>query len=151
MKLNRTISVIVAISALLLGYLIFVNPNEEVSKVKDEKISGAYEALNFWTMARAYPHDDIPNIASYAAFEQAKLNKLYKTEKLQTTNQWKAIGPHNKGGRTNAIAFNPQNPNTMYVGSASGGLWRSYTGGVGVDGWHYVPTGFPVLGVSTIE
>ncbi|NNG26584.1 MAG: T9SS type A sorting domain-containing protein, partial [Ignavibacteriaceae bacterium] len=25
-----------------------------------------------------------------------------------------------------------------------------YNGGVGVDGWHYVPTGFPVLGVSSI-
>ena len=78
------------------------------------------------------------------------LLNLYKTENLQATNQWQAIGPHNKGGRTNAIAFNPQNPSTMYLGSASGGLWRSYTGGVGVDGWHYVPTGFPVLGVSTI-
>ncbi|RKY94534.1 MAG: hypothetical protein DRQ01_02115 [Ignavibacteriae bacterium] len=116
----------------------------------DEKISGAYDALNFWTMARAYPNNDIPNIAQYAAFEQATLNNLYKTENLQSTNQWQTIGPHNKGGRTNAIAFNPQNPNTIYVGSASGGLWRSYTGGVGVDGWHYVPTGFPVLGVSTI-
>ncbi|MEE9450680.1 MAG: T9SS type A sorting domain-containing protein [Ignavibacteriaceae bacterium] len=150
MRFNGTISVIVTASALLLGFLAFVNSSKELSTVRSERISGAYNALNFWTMARAYPNDDIPNIARYAAFEQATLNKLYKTENLQTTNQWQTIGPHNKGGRTNAIAFNPQNPNTMYLGSASGGLWRSYTGGVGVDGWHYVPTGFPVLGVSTI-
>lgn len=150
MKIDKTISVIVTISVLLLGFLIFVSSPKKVSTPQGEKISSAYNALNFWTMARAYPNDDIPNIARYAAFEQAKLKKLYKTEKLQTTNQWQTIGPHNKGGRTNAIAFNPQNPNTIYVGSASGGLWRSYTGGVGVDGWHYVPTGFPVLGVSTI-
>jgi photosystem II stability/assembly factor-like uncharacterized protein len=150
MRFDRTISVIVATSALLLGFLTFVNSPEEVGTVRGKNISGAYDALNFWTMARAYPNDDIPNIARYAAFEQARLNKLYKTEKLKTTNQWQTIGPHNKGGRTNAIAFNPQNPSTMYLGSASGGLWRSYTGGVGVDGWHYVPTGIPVLGVSTI-
>ena len=150
MRFNKTISVIVTTSALLLGYLTFVNSPEEASTVQDEKISGAYDALNFWTMARAYPNDDIPNIARYAAFEQATLSKLYKTENLQTTDQWKTIGPHNKGGRTNTIEFNPQNPNTMYAGTASGGLWRSYTGGVGVDGWHYVPTGFPILGVSTI-
>ena len=37
------------------------------------------------------------------------------------------------------------------MGSASGGLWRSYTAGVGVDAWHYVPIGFPVLGVSSIS
>jgi photosystem II stability/assembly factor-like uncharacterized protein len=150
MRFYRTITVIVTTSALLIGFLTFVNSPEEISTVQGKKISGAYDALNFWTMARAYPNDDIPNIARYAAFEQAKLNKLYKTENLQTSNQWQTIGPHNKGGRTNAIAFNPQNPNTMYLGSASGGLWRSYTGGVGVDGWHYVATGFSVLGVSTI-
>ena len=150
MRFNGTISVIVISSALLLGFLVFVNSPQEVSIVRGEKNSGAYDALNFWTMARAYPSDDMPNVARYAAYEQAKLIELYKTENLQTTNQWQAIGPHNKGGRTNAIAFNPQNPNTMYLGSASGGLWRSYTGGVGVDGWHYMPTGFPVLGVSTI-
>jgi photosystem II stability/assembly factor-like uncharacterized protein len=54
------------------------------------------------------------------------------------------------GGRTLAIAFDPQNPNTIYAGSASGGLWRSQTGGVGASAWEYVPTGFPVLGVSSI-
>jgi photosystem II stability/assembly factor-like uncharacterized protein len=150
MRFGRTFSAMIATSAFLLGFLIFFNSPEEVSTVQGKEISGAYNALNFWTMARAYPNDDIPNTARYAAFEQAKINKLYKAENLQTTNQWQTIGPHNKGGRTNAIAFNPQNASTMYLGSASGGLWRSYTGGIGVDGWHYVPTGFPVLGVSTI-
>jgi len=134
MRFNKATLVIVIVSALLLGFLAFVNSPNKLSTTRSERISGAYDALNFWAMARAYPNDDIPNAARYAAFEQAKLNKLYKTENLQTTNQWKTIGPHNKGGRTNAIAFNPQNPNTMYAGSASGGLWRSYTGGVGVDG-----------------
>jgi photosystem II stability/assembly factor-like uncharacterized protein len=150
MRFNGIFSVIVTACALLFGFLAFFNSPQEVSIIRGEKKSGAYDALNFWTMARAYPSVDIPNVARYAAYEEAKLNKLYKTENHQTTNQWQAIGPHNKGGRTNAIAFNPQNPNTMYLGSASGGLWRSYTGGVGVDGWHYMPTGFPVLGVSTI-
>jgi len=150
MRLNNTISVIVTVAALLFGFLAFVSSPEEVNTAKGKTISGAFDALSFWAMARSYPNDDIPSISNYSAFERAKLNKLYKTEKIQTTNQWQTIGPHNKGGRTNAIAFNPLNPNTMYLGSASGGLWRSYTGGVGVDGWHYVATGFPVLGVSTI-
>ena len=152
MKLKRTIYLFLIITITVFTYISFESELSTVNelKSKEDRISGAYDALNFWTMARAYPGDDIPNIASYAAFEQAKLTDLYKTENLQSADPWKTIGPHNKGGRTNAIAFNPQNPNTMYLGSASGGLWRSYTGGVGVDGWHYVPTGFPVLGVSSI-
>jgi photosystem II stability/assembly factor-like uncharacterized protein len=60
------------------------------------------------------------------------------------------MGPQNIGGRTLAIVINPLNPNTIYAGSASGGLWRSYSGGVGVKAWNYVPTGFPVLSVSAI-
>ncbi|MGB5847506.1 MAG: hypothetical protein WBH40_03400, partial [Ignavibacteriaceae bacterium] len=63
MRFDRTISVIVATSALLLGFLTFVNSPEEVGTVRGKNISGAYDALNFWTMARAYPNDDIPNIA----------------------------------------------------------------------------------------
>jgi len=152
MKITKTIYLFLIITITAFTYISFENELSTVNelKPKEDKISGAYDALNFWTMARAYPNADIPNIARYSAFEQATLTKLYKTENLQSANQWLTIGPHNKGGRTNAIAFNPQNPNTMYLGSASGGLWRSYTGGVGVDGWHYVPTGFPVLGVSSI-
>ena len=60
------------------------------------------------------------------------------------------MGPHNIGGRTLALAFNPQNPNTMYLGSASGGLWRSYTAGAGTLAWERVEAGFPVLAVSSI-
>ncbi|NIW79968.1 MAG: hypothetical protein GWN16_11135, partial [Calditrichae bacterium] len=52
--------------------------------------------------------------------------------------------------RTLVVEFNPQNPNTIFAGSASGGLWRSYSAGRGADAWEYVPTGFPVLGVSSI-
>ncbi len=152
MKIKKFTTLFLLITSIMFTYITFEDQTtiRDNKNTKEDEISGAYDALNFWTMARAYPNDNIPNIARYAAYEQAKHNKLYKTENLQTTNQWKTIGPHNKGGRTNAIAFNPQNPNTMYLGSASGGLWRSYTGGVGVDGWHYVPTGFPILGVSTI-
>jgi len=63
---------------------------------------------------------------------------------------WQELGPHNIGGRTLALAFNPQDPNTIYVGSASGGLWRTRTGGVGALAWEYMPTGQAVLGVGSI-
>jgi len=48
------------------------------------------------------------------------------------------------------LAFNPQNPNTIWAGSASGGLWKTISDGIGVEAWKYVPTGFPVLGVMAI-
>ncbi len=105
--------------------------------------------MNFWNQSRAYPDTKIPNdkIVKAWAFSKANLSKENKTN---DTEPWKEIGPHNIGGRTISIAFNPQNPNTIYAGSASGGLWKTESAGSGTDAWDYVPTGFPVLGVSAI-
>jgi photosystem II stability/assembly factor-like uncharacterized protein len=139
------------ITTALTSYLFFsISLYDKNISIRSEKNPGAYEALKFWSAVRAYPNDDISSAAfinAYLRLKEIKLNKALKTE---SNDQWRAIGPHNTGGRTIALAFNPQNPNTLYAGSASGGLWRSYTGGVGVNAWEYVSTGVPVLGVSSI-
>ncbi len=148
MKKSFTFIFIIIIT--LIGFLTTSIFNLNTSEIKkQEKISGAYNALEFWNMVRAYPEKEISSEGFFNAFEEMMQMRLDKQETF-IGSQWTAIGPHNTGGRTNAITFNPQNPNTIYVGSASGGLWRSYSAGVGVDAWHYVPTGFPVLGVSSI-
>ena len=149
--MKTSIILIQIIFSIIISYLVFSTsiPEEDIT-IKMGKISGAYEAMQFWNMVRAYPNEDISSDAYFNAYEQMQEIRLSKQFKIKSNNHWQAIGPHNTGGRTNALAFNPQNPNTIYAGSASGGLWRSYTGGVGVDAWHQVPTGFPVLGVSSI-
>ena len=81
------------------------------------------------------------------AFEQKKLQQQFKAGE---DSDWKALGPKNIGGRTLCLAFNPFNPKTMYAGSASGGLWKTYTGGEGVVAWEQVPIDFPVLGIGAI-
>ncbi len=125
------------------------NPVEYQNEyIEGKGMSGAMKSLNFWTDQRAYPNEDIPESAYFRAYEYSK--NIFVKEKLNSSQSWNDIGPKNVGGRTNAIAFNPLNPNTIYAGSASGGLWRSFTGGVGTSAWEYVKTGFPVLGVNTI-
>ncbi|MBI5473759.1 MAG: hypothetical protein HY961_15580, partial [Ignavibacteriae bacterium] len=111
--------------------------------------SDAMTALDYWAAQRAYPDRTIPDDKYYAAYEYAKTH-LQSPVDESATDTWQQIGPHNIGGRTLAVAFNPLNPNTVYACAASGGLWRSYTGGVGRMAWQQVPTGFPVLGVSSI-
>ena len=115
-----------------------------------EKTSGALHALDFMYGQRAFPYDNIPADGFYKGYQKAVLE--FRSN-LQTRGSdpepWEAIGPHNTAGRTLAIAFNPQNPQTIYAGSASGGLWRSRNLGSGVS-WEYVPTGHPVLAVSSI-
>jgi photosystem II stability/assembly factor-like uncharacterized protein len=113
----------------------------------EERFSGAMQSLDFWTIQRAYPDKFIPDNAYYKAYESVSA-KLLKSNTVAPA--WQEMGPQNIGGRTIAIDINPINPNTIYAGSASGGLWRSYSGGVGVKAWSYVPTGFPVLSVGAI-
>jgi photosystem II stability/assembly factor-like uncharacterized protein len=134
-------------------FLFFGNPHADFAKDRIRahhvRTSGAMEALYFWAAARAYPKKVIPDEGYAAAFQFSRVHlKNPRVEAL--TDSWRPTGPHNIGGRTLAVAFNPLNPKTICVGSASGGLWRTYTGGIGGDAWDYVSTGFPVLAVSSI-
>ena len=142
---NKT-TLLATLTAVIAGFFIF--SKIETTKVQP-RVSGAFEALSFFGQSRTYPMDKLPEQAHYAAWMAA--SRLPKaTSATRATGPWESLGPHNRGGRTLKIAFNPLNPNTMYAGSASGGLWRSYSGGVGKNAWQQVPTGFPVLAVSSI-
>lgn len=44
--------------------------------------------------------------------------------------EWRSIGPANMGGRTADVEGIPGDPNTVYVASASGGLWKTVNGGI---------------------
>jgi len=129
---------------LIISFFIFRPPEKEPLKT-----SGALQSLDMWAMQRAYPEKTIPDAGYFQSYDYSKRYLANETDN-SSSYQWKPIGPLNISGRTLALAFNPVNGNTIYAGSASGGLWRSYTGGVGAAAWNYVATGFPVLGVSSI-
>ncbi|RMD91350.1 MAG: hypothetical protein D6814_18360, partial [Calditrichaeota bacterium] len=112
--------------------------------------SGARRALEQLNFARTYPDTHLPEATFFKSFRtMQRMRRIYKRSQDRVA-PWRALGPANIGGRTLAIAINPQNPNTIYAGSASGGLWRSYTGGEGANAWEHISTGFPVLAVSAI-
>jgi len=110
------------------------------------KKSGAAKAMEEWAMLRSYPDGRI---------KMSKLAKAFEAQQqiLETRGnapEWAALGPKNIGGRTLCVAFHPTDSDIQYVGSASGGLWKTTTAGIGVEAWERVPLGFPVLGVSSI-
>lgn len=59
----------------------------------------------------------------------------------------KFFGQGPLGGRVNAVAYHPQNPNILYAGLATGGLWRSGDGG---KTWTCLSRSWPVQSVSRI-
>ncbi len=66
---------------------------------------------------------------------------------------WTNMGPSTTSGgyaglgRLNCVAFVPNDNNTIYVGAASGGIWKTTNGG---STWTPLGDGNPVLGVSDI-
>lgn len=118
-------------------------PREKPAKT----LSGAYRALSDWGDSRAYPFKSIP--AGTYGREVERLRLTGRSARGQGAG-WQPLGPTNGGGRMLTVAFDPVDPGTIWAGAASGGLWRSTTGGVGADAWERIETGHPVLGVSTI-
>ncbi|MCB0705736.1 MAG: T9SS type A sorting domain-containing protein [Saprospiraceae bacterium] len=114
-----------------------------------ESQSGAGIAMDHWAAIRSYPNGKIFSSKYYQAWEEkASLSHTRDGEELGS--EWVALGPKNFGGRTLCMGFHPTNSDILFVGSASGGLWKSTTAGQGVNAWSYVSTGFPVLGVASI-
>lgn len=42
---------------------------------------------------------------------------------------WESIGPGNVGGRTRTLVIHPDDPEVMYTGGVSGGVWKTVDGG----------------------
>ncbi|MBK7438481.1 MAG: T9SS type A sorting domain-containing protein [Saprospiraceae bacterium] len=69
------------------------------------------------------------------------------------TGNWANLGPNNSAGgyaglgRINCVAFDPINVNTIYIGSAGGGVWKSTNGGTN---WSPLTDNQGSLGASSI-
>ena len=60
---------------------------------------------------------------------------------------WTSLGPGRVGGRTRAIVVHPDRPDTIWLGSVGGGIWRTDDGGAS---WHPVDDRMANLAVTTI-
>jgi photosystem II stability/assembly factor-like uncharacterized protein len=134
-----------ALACCLVGCHFSKNKNEHHEEEEDERLEIA-AAFEFWNMARMYPDGKLHS----DKLEQA-LNEWKGTAQDRgPAVAWEAIGPKNIGGRTLCLAIHPQDTNVLFMGSASGGLWKSTTQGKGVEAWERIETGFPVIGVGAI-
>lgn len=66
-------------------------------------------------------------LSSFSVFSQNLSMDLFKN--MHPRN----IGPGGMSGRVTAIDVVHSNPDIMYVGTASGGLWKSTSGGIKWD------------------
>jgi hypothetical protein len=92
---------------------------------------------------RAFPSGDIPVDARMRAYQEKQSARGHRT----LDESWAAIGPNNIAGRILSIAWHPTNLNVIYIGSASGGLWKTTDGGTS---WIPLTDDLPSLAVGSV-
>ncbi len=108
----------------------------------------------YWE-SRLLPNGNFPS----PSITWDEFNKYYsqsntsEQRNIQSTANWTSSGPSSSPGgigglgRINCMAFHPTDPNTFWVGTPAGGLWKTTNGGTS---WTTNTDYFPVLGVSDI-
>ncbi|MCX6600968.1 MAG: T9SS type A sorting domain-containing protein [bacterium] len=92
---------------------------------------------------RAFPSGDIPVAARMQAWQEKQAARGHRT----LDENWTAIGPNNIAGRILSIAWHPTDLNIIYIGSASGGLWKTTNGGTS---WVSLTDDLPSLAVGSV-
>lgn len=113
-------------------------PSVEESENREE---GGYQQFRRWEAfmkPRTYPTGEFfnPEILIKEHQKQKASNARMAIHPALTAANWSFVGPtsipQNGGGtgRVNCIRFHPTNSNTVYIGSAAGGVWKTTNGGL---------------------
>ncbi len=77
------------------------------------------------------------------ALSHQSMQKALRKNSLSSA--WTFAGPNTIGGRVRVVKYHPTNPNIMYAGSASGGLFKSTNGG---GSWTAMTDNLPTLAIG---
>ncbi|MFN0131978.1 MAG: GC-type dockerin domain-anchored protein [Phycisphaerales bacterium] len=95
---------------------------------EDEALEGR-DAMRFRFEQRAGPSGVIPHNAIMSAKHHRDAMLASKPFNPLDGPAFTNIGPGNIGGRVRAMLIHPTDANTIYIGAATGGVWKTTTGG----------------------
>ncbi len=103
------------------------------------------EPSDWFLMQRSFPYGKV----DYQAYRYALDMKagMGSPNSLRDYLQWQQEGPTNIGGRVQDIEMDPANTEIIYVGAASGGIFKSVDGG---NAWTAIFDGQPSLSIGDI-
>ena len=143
--------VVILFAALLLifsSFLFFGKNEKKYGYGGEEKYNKATHAADYQKFRRKSREDKngrIPMDGLVKAKEHIKtMTGVSRDAGLW---EWEWLGPSNIGGRIRTILPDPNDPNTIWIGSAGGGIWKTTDGG---NTWSTVGDFIPTLTVSSL-
>ncbi|GJM45269.1 MAG: hypothetical protein DHS20C21_21110 [Gemmatimonadota bacterium] len=117
---------------------------EEHPGLKDARSSGwkPYNRMLWFAETRTAPEGTTAGILRQRALETAKERSLGSRAA-----GWFSTGPTQFSGRVTALDFHPTDASIVYVGAASGGLWKSTDGG---DSWTPTTDDLPTTSIGAV-
>jgi PKD repeat protein len=129
------------------GY--YINENGEKVKASGWKQFKRWE--EYWEGRVDPVTGEFPEKTAWQYYQEYL--KEYPDASRSTSGNWTSMGPSTTGGgyaglgRLNCVAFRPGDPSTIYVGSPSGGIWKTADAG---SSWTCLSDDNASLGVSDI-
>jgi photosystem II stability/assembly factor-like uncharacterized protein len=128
----------------VLGLAILAMAPGRLGAQGEERSENVLERERYFYRQRAYPFAKIPPHALQSARARYKARwpsavRAQGVQAVSSTTGWVGLGPGsisnpayygtNSSGRVTAIAIDPTNSSTIYVGAADGGVWKTLDGG----------------------
>jgi photosystem II stability/assembly factor-like uncharacterized protein len=157
---NRYLLVLLSIVFAAGSFLLFQTGNEEhslkdyigwkIDKKQKNPLKYGFpdEAMQWYYDQRAYPLGYIPEgWKEKALMHIEKNNMVLSKSNSASALSWTQAGPGNIGGRVRSIVVHPTDPNVVYIGAVSGGVWKSTNGG---DTWTALKDDMENLAVTAL-
>ncbi len=127
---NLIIGLLAGLSASALLFTVLTSEKTTQYEPRDTKavVEKGYKGAAKWAHSRRA--NQVTKVVDLKDVEMAKAEIAnIKKSRANLNITWKNVGPTNIGGRTRAILIDKNNPDVMYAGGVSGGLWKSTTAG----------------------
>ncbi|MCW8982118.1 MAG: hypothetical protein OQJ83_12090, partial [Altibacter sp.] len=119
--------IIFLVSVALLIFSVFIFSEKEPRATK-ATLQNFKEYPHEWMYnQRAYPNNIINKGAMENALAQSRA--ILSSRPESNGSDWTLIGPLNTGGRITDVAIDPTNDDVLYVGAATGGVFKTTNGG----------------------
>ncbi len=132
-----------------------LQPEEANDETDRGEVEDDGHATEFYLKRRVAPGETTLSLDRYIAAREhsrqmptVSLAAMSRNETAKLSGgSWTSLGPGNVGGRTRSLVINPQNPNIMYAGAVTGGVWKTTDGG---NSWTALTDMLPVLNIGAL-